>query len=375
MVDSPKSPNLPWHRRMPRGLAGMLVLIALGEVMIGKVEPGLIGIEPWDWRRTGQAASRAAEVRNADVLCFGDSLVKLGVQPRILADGVGGGCQAYNLALCAGRAPASFFLLRRVLEAGAKPSAIVVDFNDTFLAEPPALTLRLYSELLRPSETLELARTIGQSDFAAEVLTSQALGVVQNRFEIRQAIFDTLLGKADPARRRATASAMRANWRRNLGGQVMPKMASYQSADPAAWAWVQPSGWLPNPTNAMYLDRFFELAESRQIPVFWLLPPLHPGYTARRDQINAAAAYDAFVAATRVKFPGLTVVDGRHTGYDASVFIDMAHLDRDGSTHLSQALGAVVADRLAHPGPQVVALPMVEAQRGEVAAELGPTVR
>ena len=354
----------------------MLVLIALGEVWIGRVEPGLIGIEPWDWRRTGQAATRSTEVRHAEVLCFGDSLVKLGVQPRFLADGLGGDCQAYNLALCAGRAPASYFLLRRVLEAGAKPSAIVVDFNDTFLAEPPALTLRLYSELLRPDETLELAQVIGRSHFAAEVFTSQALRVVQNRFEIRQAIFSTFFGQPETAQKRATAHAMRVNWRRNLGAQVMPKVVNHQSTDPVDWAWVQPTGWLPDPSNVTYLDAFFRLAESHQIPVFWLLPPLQPGYTARRDQINAAASYDVFVAATQAKFPNLTVVDGRHAGYDASVFIDMAHLDRDGSTQLSHALGAVLAEQLAHPAaPRVVALPAFETRHSAVAAQSVPTTR
>ena len=353
----------------------MLVMIALGDSLIGRVEPALIGIEPWDWRRTGQAATRAAVVREASVLCFGDSLVKLGVQPRLLADGLGGGCQAYNLALCAGRAPASYFLLRRVLEAGAKPSAIVVDFNDSFLAEPPETTLRLYSELLRPGETLELSRKIDRSNFAAEVLTSQALRVVQNRFEIRRAIVDAFSGQAETAKKRATAEAMRANWRRNLGAQVMPKVATPLSADPAAWGWVQPSGWLPDPTNATYLDAFFRLAEARQIPVFWLLPPLHPGFTARRDQINASAPFDAFVAATGARFPGLTVVDGRHAGYDASVFIDMAHLDRDGSSRLSRSLGAILAEHLIHPGPRVVALPPFASRHGELAAESAPTTR
>ena len=375
MTGPPAYLSSPRHRLVPRGLLGMLVLIALGEVLIGQVEPGLVGIEPWDWRRTGRVASTAADVRDAAVLCLGDSLVKLGVQPRLLADELGQGQRAYNLALCAGRAPASYFLLRRALEAGAKPAAIVVDFNDSFLAEPPATTLRLYSELLRPRETLELAQTIRQADFAASVFTCQAFRIVQNRFEIRRAILDALLGQAQTAPKRATASAMRANWRRNLGAQVMPKVVTPLPADPAAWSWVQPSGWLPDPTNAAYLDAFFALAESQHIPVFWLLPPLHPGFTARRDQISATVPFDAFVAATRAKFPGVTVVDGRRAGYDASVFIDMAHLDRDGSARLSRSLGAVVADRLAHPGPQVVALPPFDPRHGQVAVESPPTTR
>ena len=196
----------------------MLVLVALGEGAIRRFEPALNGIEPGDWRQTGRAASASPEVRSASVLCFGDSLVKLGLQPRILAAQLGEGRRAYNLALCAGRAPASYFLLRRALEAGAKPEAVVVDFNDSFLAEPPATTLRLYAELLRPAEVRDLARTMREPDFAATVWTYQGLGLARNRFELRRAVADLGAGRADFGAKAATSAAFRRNWRRNGGG-------------------------------------------------------------------------------------------------------------------------------------------------------------
>jgi len=346
----------PRTRRVPWGLIGMAVLVALGEAFVGRMEPSITGVEPWDWRRTGHAANGSPEVREASILCFGDSLVKLGVQPRIIQQ-VLGEHRAYSLALCAGRAPSSYFLLRRALESGAKPEALVVDFNDSFLAEPPETTLRLYSEILRPDEARELARTMGRFDFASTVLTFQGLRAAQNRFEIRRAIVDSLLGKADFPQKRAASITLRRNWKANLGAQVMPKASTVLPDDPAAWAWVQPSGWRPDPTNAAYLSAFFGLAEAHEIPVFWLLPPLHPGFTARRLELSLDAPFDSFVARTLAKFPQVVVVDGRGAKYDASVFIDMAHLDLDGSGRLSLALASVVADHLAHPGPRVVALP------------------
>ena len=138
----------------------------------------------------------------------------------------------------------------------------------------------------------------------------------------------------------------------------MPKIPTPLPDDPAAWSWVQPWGWRPDPTNAAYLDRFFALARDHQIPVFWLLPPLHPGFTARRLALGSDAPFNAFVAEIQVRFPSVVVVDGRSARYDASEFIDMAHLDRDGSTRLSLGLGSVVTDCLANPdGPRVVVLP------------------
>ncbi len=358
-------------RPAPWGLVGMLVLVGLGEAIVGHVEPSIVGVEPWDWRRTGQAASLSPEVRAASVLCFGDSLVKLGVQPRVLEAGLGENRRAYNLALCAGRAPSSYFLLRRVLEAGARPEALVVDFNDSFLSEPPETTIRLYSELLRFEEARELARTMARPDFASTVLTFQGLRVAKNRFEIRRAIIDALLGRPDEGKRAASV-ALRKNWKRNQGGQVMPKVATPLPDDPAAWAWVQPSGWRADPTNVAYLLAFFELAEAHQIPVFWLLPPLHPGFSARRAELGLNAPFDAFVSETLARIPRVVVVDGRAAKYDASVFIDMAHLNLDGSRRLSESLASIMAESLACPGLRVVALPPFRSPR--VASDPGSSV-
>ena len=343
--------------RVPRGLLGMLALVALLEGLIRQVEPAINGVEPWDWRRTGLAATESPEVRGASVLCFGDSLVKLGVQPQILQAKLEGGRTAYNLALCAGRAPATNFLLRRALQAGARPEALIVDFNDSFLAESPATTLRLYSEFLRPGETRELARGMARPDFASAVFALQVLPSARNRFEIRRALRELGQGRADFAGRQANAVRLRRNWEANLGGQVTPKVAVPFPTDPSAWHWIQPAGWTADPTNVAHLLAFFERAEAHQIPVFWLLPPLHPGYSARRAELGLDAPFDAFVAQVVARFSRVVVVDGRGAKYDPSMFIDMAHLDRDGSTRLSVDLAAVLAENLARPGPRLVALP------------------
>ncbi len=364
-----KSARVPW------GLLGFLVLICLGEVATREFEPGLIGIEPWDWRLTSQAAV-SAEVKSASVLCLGDSLIKLGVQPQILADRLGGGRRVYNLAVCAGRAPTSYFLLRRALAAGSKPTALIVDFDETVLAQAPDQTTRLYAELLQSQEVCELAATMRRPDFAGAVLTSAVSQVARNRFEIRQAILDALTGRRDPTQagaRSTRSAAMMAHWRDNRGAQVTPEASVTLSSNPADWGWVHPYGWRPDPTNAAYVAAFLDLARNHQIQVFWLLPPLHPGLTARQIEVGMHAPFDAWLAATIARFPEVTVVDGRRLGYDASRFIDMAHLDGVGATRLSRVLGSLLADRLAHAGPQVVMLAPNPVQ--QVSFETSSTLR
>ena len=78
-----------------------------------------------DWAYGGRAASRRAP--DAEILCFGDSMIKFGMAPRVLEDRLGR--RAFNLALYAGSPTASYFLLRRPLESGAKPAAVLVDFQ------------------------------------------------------------------------------------------------------------------------------------------------------------------------------------------------------------------------------------------------------
>src|SRR5262249_35519035 len=115
---APRGP-IPW------GLLGMVGLIIAVESFVARHD---LDFTPWGsaaWSASPEAARR--EAPSCEVLCFGDSLVKLGVLPRVI-EGVTGK-RAYNLSICAAQAPASYFLLRRGLEAGAKPSAILVDYK------------------------------------------------------------------------------------------------------------------------------------------------------------------------------------------------------------------------------------------------------
>ena len=87
-----------------------------------------------NWRTTGRAA-RGEEVRRSEVLCFGDSLVKHG------------STRSSSKPRSAGRpstwrsrrpGPASYFLLRRTLDAGARPRALIVDFHPGLLLSRPS---------------------------------------------------------------------------------------------------------------------------------------------------------------------------------------------------------------------------------------------
>src|SRR3954447_9395190 len=83
--------------RVPWGFLGMLGLMALVELALARH-----GLAPSNWRASGRAASGKAV--GCEVLCFGDSQVKLGLLPRVIEQRLGR--PAYNLAIVGGQAPA-----------------------------------------------------------------------------------------------------------------------------------------------------------------------------------------------------------------------------------------------------------------------------
>jgi hypothetical protein len=340
--------------RLPTGLIGMVALVLAVEGVVTRLEPHLTTVWAADWKQTGQAAGGRA--RRAEILCFGDSLVKFGVLPRVVA--AKSGRPAYNLALNAGPTPASFFLLRKALEAGARPKAVVVDFFPLMRPDRPREGLRNYPELIGLRDAFDLARAAREPDLLGMIVTARLLPTVKDRFEIRSAIAAALRGD-----RASIADALPAAWRtwnRNAGAQPMPRLRAQSPAEDAALiAALSPDSWALDRINAHYLRRFLDLADRRHVPVFWLLPPLDPDLHDRRERSGIDAVYRGLARSLQRRHPDLKIIDARHSGYNGTVHIDPLHLDRQGAFALSADLAAIIARHLDDPttASRWVALP------------------
>ena len=338
-TDAPS--QLASSRRWPRGFAGMLVAIALVELVVGGRRMDFTTVAADDWRRTAEAA--ASKVRGREILCFGDSLIKYGVLPRVIEAKTG--LKSYNLAINAGPMPAEYFLLRRALDSGAKPRAIVADFFALMLPDRPWGSIRAYPELVRLGDSFDLTRTTGDFDFLTAILLGQALPTVRCRFEIRGSLMAALDG-----RRASPGSANQRiwkTWKDELGAQPTPAIPGQPLSNPAMVADLTPNRWVCDPINADYFDRFVSLADSKQIPVFWVIPPLAPEVEAGRVAKGTAAAYNRFARAAQGRYPSLVILDARSSGYDESVHVDPIHLNDLGATVLSGDIAEAIADRLA----------------------------
>ena len=117
---------------IPWSLIGMIALIVAVEWFERRhyAQSNLLAIS---WADTSRRLDKIA--RGADILCFGDSLVKHGVQSAVLERATGK--KVGNLAMNNGAMPASYFLFRRALEHGCKPSVVLIDAADGILEEGP----------------------------------------------------------------------------------------------------------------------------------------------------------------------------------------------------------------------------------------------
>jgi hypothetical protein len=340
------------HGRVPAGLLGMVALAVAVELFLAR-HPLAFGLPDWgEWSRSGRAARERAP--GCDVLCFGDSMMKDGLQPRVIVARLGR--PAYNLAVSATPPPASYFLLRRALASGARPAAVVVGFSPSLLADHPR-TAPLWGQLLDAREAFELAWDCREPSVFVRAALDRYIPSVGGRHVIRTNVRAALLGLPDT--RRDFCEGMWRNWDRNLGAAALFVVPQYRGEVDERFRNFQTPRWSPSRVQREYVRRFFALAASHGIPAFWVIPPTVPALESRRSQLGLTAAYDRFARRVLAEFPGVTVLDGRRSGYGPGAFADAAHLNRRGASALSADVADAIGRRLASAtaSPRWVALP------------------
>jgi hypothetical protein len=346
-------------RRAPSGLLGLLVLVTFTERFVARHDVDFSNATAANWRYSEREARRKTDP--GMILCFGSSLVKYGVLPRLIEEATRR--QAFNLAVCNGHMPSSYYLLKRALDSGARPAALVVDCQDGPLARVEAdrqaealrVNLRQWPELLTWRDGIDLAWAARDAKFLADWAVSRLLQSYRARFEIRTSVVATLRGTSGSSR--LDVIAVRRNWALNEGAQVMPRgtvppadLPSTEPYDAARAAESLRANFKRNKLTDLYIDRFLSLAASHNLPVFWVLPPLAPAHQADRDRAGISHYFSQQAESARAKYANVTVVDARRSGYASSVFWDKVHLDRQGACAFTIELAGVIDRVLKGPG-------------------------
>ena len=382
--------------RLPSGLIGMLGLVILIESTLARGELDLTW-DPWWWDWHVGAISASNRARDSDVLCFGDSLVKHAIAPGVLEARTG--LRAYNLALGGGLAPTSYFQLKRALDSGARPKAIVVDFWPDLLRHDPIVNTRLHAQVATLRDCLDLGWTTGDGRLLALVTLEHLFPSIRCRNQIRLGSLAALRGGSSSMREKVLPFWR--NWRANRGAMIVPQNPAFEQLigglvenipGEASKTWhraLYPESWDVSEASRAYMLRFFELAEAEKIPVFYLLTPIHPAVQVRRERLGIDKAHTRFARAIADRFPGVTVVDARHANYEGRVFTDFLHLDRHGASDLTadlaDVLGPILGGRADRPRwvdlpgfrgrPNELAIEDLDQSRLAVSAKDGSTIR
>jgi len=246
-----------------------------------------------------------------------------------------------------GRPANSYFLLRRALDAGARPSALVLDAD--LLESGPFDLPYLWPQLATPRQAVEMAWMGRKPDFLAHYGLAWVLPSVRGRFEIRSNILAATRGETTNLRPAANFNDR--NWRVNRGAAILPSSRQLDAQSVAgidsypAEAQV-PGKWSCDPVNAAYLDKFLDLAAERGIPVFWLFPPHYRMLERYFDRPNWGGLHRKFAQERLDRHPNLVVIDGSRANYDRTAVMDVSHLNRRGAVAYSIAVGDILRDRL-----------------------------
>ena len=332
------------HRssRIPFGVVGMIVLVVVIECFVGRNWLGFSDPVSLSWRFS--AAAARTEAADSQVLCLGDSLVKHGLVPSVIDQQ--SGYRARNLS--AARAPTlmTYFLLRRALDAGARPDAIIINAKPAVLIGGPEFNARYFEEILTFREWIELCQITRKSSLMVAMLVGRLLPSLRCRMEIRSNLLSALRGETD--RFQYINRTLWRNWTINGGANIANLDSACEEKITADVARRMQTGiFHVDPMNAEGIERLLKLANERRIPVFWLLTPLTAGLQAVRDQSGSEGAYEQFVRTKQSRYPQtLTVLDAQRAAYPPGFFVDSTHLNGRGAIVLSRAVANVLKAEL-----------------------------
>ncbi|MDX2037355.1 MAG: hypothetical protein SFX72_11950 [Isosphaeraceae bacterium] len=329
--------------RLPRGVLGTLVLVCGIETMIAGARDRLAAPDQTFARVTSE---RLIDwVRDCDWIALGSSQTKHSIAPRELA--IGTGTRGYNLALSGSQAANSFFLLRRVLESGARPRVVIVDFFPVLQRLSHWHVVENDPFLLDIRESLDLAWSARDPAFFASIVARRAIPSFRYRQSIRTLVRNRATGSGPSDWSRPTEIMLR-NHLENRGAQVHPP----GEISPDAIARLDREyfpRWEITALQDRYIERFLKLADQAGIRVVWLLTPLHSELSARIESTGFAAAWTRFVRERGIEHPKLSIVDARRLEWGERAFLDPNHLAIDGLAAFSSIFAPELTRVLASP--------------------------
>ncbi len=349
--------------------------------LVGAVEFWLVRHKDWftfnhevAWLNADVHVRAAA---GCEVVAFGDSLVKQGVVPPAMEERLGSGRKAYNLAI-SGTTPLShYLLLKRLLAVPGVPPPKALLVDGELLESNPLEASQPWADLLTFREIAGLMRAHGEIAFFSAIAVAEVLPSVRMRKPIQRRL--TRAVKGEPSEDPNALAVFLRNQKRNRGAEIVPQRSDLSGKDPIGDL-IKREGsrqllWGCHPKSARDLDRFLSLASSKGIRVYWLLPPVHPQLAAVRTNGGWWKGYHPFIQRMQARYPMLTVLDSRRSGFPPDALMDAVHMSRTGAIAYSDALGDLLRTHLDRPdehSERWIEMPRYDAKKAQALADASP---
>ena len=154
----------------------------------------------------------------------------------------------------AARAPTllTYFFLRRALDAGARPRAIIINAKPAVLLAGPEFNARYWQEVITPRECLEFSLMTRNGPFMLATIVGRLLPSLRSRLEIRSQVMAAVRGETDPIP--AMNRILLRNWTVNGGANVAavhpgsktttsPKSSTGCTRGSSLWTRPMPREW------------------------------------------------------------------------------------------------------------------------------------
>jgi hypothetical protein len=311
--------------------------------------------EGLNWAFARKAA--LSKVRDCEIFSLGSSTSKFGVVSSVMEDLTGH--RTFNLAMCSSDMAGNYFTLRRAIEAGARPKAVLIDCyisqDITSDTKRRYLNIRSWPEFLGLREAADIAWSSRDVNFLTTVALSWFCPSYKARFEVRNNVLAAVRGEVDNT---AECSRFyRRNWGVNRGSQVMQRNPEFEARHVGEVAKLHVRTESPDldmrgiPAGP-YARRFLDLAASNNIRVFYLMLPLTPLKLDERVQCGEDLKDVKRARYLQSLNRDLVVIDGRNAHYPPQAFWDDVHMNGEGARVFTAEAASIVNQYLSGTAPR-----------------------
>jgi hypothetical protein len=323
-------------RRLTRAVGWTLAIVVAIELALS-FAPENVMIRTMRWMR-----ARLAQQPPATIQIHGDSVAQGGLMAGEIAGELPPGTTVWNAALQGSGPEFTYFLLKRQVEEGRRPKAIVIAHS------PHTLVTERISELVGGFLDWD---EVPEAMVASHRFFDTLYGILcRLSFTLRHRDELAALTKGrraevaswnDPIPTegwiRSRMAAAERTWARDGKGRLPPLHPVYR----------QP--FVVDPGEREYLARTLALARAHGITAYWLTLPEHAAVAAARDSIGFAARYYAFVDSLAARGE-VRLLKRDFEVLPAENFSDYTHLREPATLRLSREVGRKLAAELTASG-------------------------